>query len=49
MRPKRRSGYRSLGGSGERVFVVADEEGVQEFVSSGLREDGYVVFEASSV
>lgn len=37
-----------LGGSGERILLVEDEERVREFLTEVLSENGYVVFEAAT-
>lgn len=37
---------RELQGSGKRILLVEDEEGVRGFATRVLRENGYVVFEA---
>jgi PAS domain S-box-containing protein len=34
-------------GEGERILLVEDEEGVRQFVAKALRDNGYVVFDAS--
>jgi PAS domain S-box-containing protein len=36
-------------GEGERILLVEDEEGVRQFVAKALRDNGYVVFDASYV
>ncbi|MEC4684134.1 MAG: GAF domain-containing protein [Nitrospirota bacterium] len=38
-----------LQGSGERILLVEDEEGVRGFASEALRGSGYVVIEAANV
>ncbi len=35
-------------GSGERILLVEDEEGIREFVATLLRENGYIIFEAAN-
>ncbi len=35
-------------GSGERVLVVEDDEGVRRFTKKALEANGYVVFESST-
>jgi|GEM_PF-545573 len=37
-----------LQGSGERILVVEDEEGVRELAKKGLGENGYIVFSATN-
>ncbi len=35
-------------GNGERILLVEDEKGVQSLAKTGLKENGYTVFEASN-
>lgn len=37
-----------LQGSGERILLVEDEEGVREYLTRALDENGYIVFEAAN-
>ncbi|HIE29202.1 TPA: response regulator, partial [Candidatus Poribacteria bacterium] len=37
-----------LQGSGERILVVEDEEGIRELATKMLSENGYIVFEAAN-
>jgi len=39
---------KDLQGSGENILLVEDEEGVREFATSALHENGYVIYEAAS-
>ena len=40
---------RKIGGNGERILLVEDEEALRKFVGRVLRENGYTVFAAGSV
>jgi CheY-like chemotaxis protein len=46
---KERPLLHGLGGKGERILLVEDEESVREFVAGVLTNNGYVVFGAASV
>jgi len=46
---KKEISLEGLKGSGERILLVEDEEGVREFTTSALRENGYVVYDAANV
>ena len=40
--------FKELKGSGERILLVEDEEGIREFTAEALRENGYIIFEAAN-
>lgn len=46
---KERPSLHGLGGKGERILLVEDEESVREFVTGVLTNNGYVVFGAAIV
>ncbi len=46
---RRADPFHYLHGSGERILLVEDEEGVRSFASEVLRESGYSVAEAANV
>ncbi|MBU1635575.1 PAS domain S-box protein [bacterium] len=39
---------KELKGSGERILLVEDEEGIRGFAAEALRENGYTIFEAAN-
>ncbi|MFH2026442.1 MAG: PAS domain S-box protein [bacterium] len=39
---------KELKGSGERILLVEDEEGIRGFAAEALRESGYIIFEAAN-
>jgi len=39
---------KELKGSGERILLVEDEEGVREFATSALGENGYIIYETAN-
>jgi len=39
---------KDIKGSGERILLVEDEEGIREFTAEALRENGYIIFEAAN-
>ncbi|MGQ9627817.1 MAG: ATP-binding protein, partial [Anaerolineae bacterium] len=46
--PEKRVSLEEFRGRGEKILVVEDDEGVREFATRVLRENGYVVFEAAT-
>jgi CheY-like chemotaxis protein len=47
-REKKKPSLKEFQGSGERVLVAEDDEGVRRFTKKALEANGYVVFESSS-
>jgi len=45
---KETTSLQELQGSGERILVVEDEEGIRELATKMLSENGYIVFEAAN-
>jgi PAS domain S-box-containing protein len=39
---------KDIKGSGERILLVEDEDGIREFATNVLRENGYIIFEAAN-